>query len=445
MTGEARFLLPVEAHGSYGAAVQAAGEAQSKLLTDWQAFYHVVSFLSGSGMLYLPLALVEIDWYGMLLLAAAAAVSGFCCKLLVDALAIVRWSSGESVWFGDLADECFGRSGRFATAMMVNLCFLLLATGQLTLAASCINGVTGLHPGTALVLVTVCLWFQVFVPSLKELTAISAFNVGLSFWIESVILGDAMYPLKDIAVDKPEFVFVTPDLSDTPLFQRVAYIFGLVLSCVFCHTLVPTIYNAMRNHHHCTTVVTRGILAITALLYLPVCSVTYAVYGPTLQAPVFFNMRNVVVRTLAITLYAVHLLLSFTTTIYPLQRALEDWLVNMSCDSVPGISGLSSPRRSGDQFEDNVEATVRVISRTMLILATALLSFFFAPNVVDVFAWMLVPMVFVSMLLPSAFYWKICNEEAGCLDKLAVLLISSLGVILIVGAMGVIVRTYDEQ
>lgn len=293
-------------------------------------------------------------------------------------------------------------------------------------------------------LLTVCLWFQVFVPSLRELAVLSAVNVGLSFWIESVILGDAMYPLKQIATEKPEFVFVTPDLSDTPVFQRVSYIFALVFGCVFCHTLVPTMYNAMHNHRRCTAVVTRSIAAITAVLYLPVCCVTYAVYGPTLEAPVFFNMRNVVVRSLAIVLYAIHLLFSYSITIYPLQRAFENWLINISCGSLPGIPAMSSPRgedRDGEPFEDHVEATVRVISRTMLVLSTSLLSFFFMPNAVDVFAWMVVPMVLLALLLPSVFYWKICNEEAGCLDKLAVLLVSAMGVALLAGALDVIVHT----
>lgn len=316
----------------------------------------------------------------------------------------------------------------------------MIPSGQLTLAAACITGVTGLHPGTALVLLTVCLWFQVFVPSLRELAVVSAINVGLSFWIESVILGDAMYPLKQIAEEKPEFVFVTPDLTDTPVFQRVAYIFGLVFGCVFCHTLVPTMYNAMSNHRRCTTVVTRSIFAITALLYLPVCCVTYAVYGPTLEAPVLFNMRNVVVRTLAIVLYAIHLLISYGITIYPLQRAFENWLISISCGSLPGLPAMSSPR-ADEHFEDHVEATVRVVSRTMLVLSTTLLSYFFMPNAVDVFAWMMVPMVLLALLLPSVFYWKICNEEAGCLDKLAVLFVSAMGVALLVGALGVIVHT----
>lgn len=137
---EQHYLLPGGAFGhepygrelyGYGALGQSAAASRArKQVSDWQAFYHLVSFLSGSGMLCLPLALVEIDWYGMLLLVAAAAVSSFTCKILIEALDVVRWSRGASVWYSDLADECFGRVGKHATSLIVHACFLTLAIGS---------------------------------------------------------------------------------------------------------------------------------------------------------------------------------------------------------------------------------------------------------------------------------------------------------------------------
>lgn len=136
-SSEEHYLLPSGSYAhdlyGYGAAQVASGPAATlarKQISDWQTFYHVVSFLSGSGMLYLPLALVEIDWYGMLLLVAAAVVSSFTCKILIEALDVVRWSSGSSVWYSDLAYECFGRLGKHVTTLVVHVCFLTLATGS---------------------------------------------------------------------------------------------------------------------------------------------------------------------------------------------------------------------------------------------------------------------------------------------------------------------------
>jgi hypothetical protein len=136
---EQQYLLPAGAYGhdlyshdlyGYGALGPAAASRARKQVSDWQAFYHFVSFLSGSGMLCLPLALVEIDWYGMLLLVAAAAVSSFTCKILIEALDVVRWSRGSNVWYSDLADECFGRLGKHVTTLVVHACFLTLAIGS---------------------------------------------------------------------------------------------------------------------------------------------------------------------------------------------------------------------------------------------------------------------------------------------------------------------------
>lgn len=229
----------------------------SNKLSNWQTFYHLLSFITGTGMLCLPLALVEINWYGVLLLVAAAAVSAYTSKLLVDALETVRWLRGTSVSFSDLGQECFGAAGKVVTSMLVHASFLILSTGYLALASSCLVDVLGLQFGTVMMLVAVCVWFQVLVPSLKALAVLSAVNVAVSFWIESVILGDAMYPLKQIALEHSDFVFVTPDLSNVTMMGKLSYTFSLLLGALFGHSLIPTLYDAMANPSQCSSVVAR--------------------------------------------------------------------------------------------------------------------------------------------------------------------------------------------
>ncbi|RLN94326.1 hypothetical protein BBJ28_00017521 [Nothophytophthora sp. Chile5] len=424
----------------------------SNKLSNWQTFYHLLSFITGTGMLCLPLALVEIDWYGVLLLVAAAAVSAYTSKLLVEALEAVRWLRGTSVSYSDLGHECFGEAGKVATSLLVHGSFLILSTGYLALASSCLVEVIGLQYGTVMVLVTVCVWFQVLVPSLKALALFSAVNVAFSFWIEAVILGDAMYPLKQIALDDSAFVFVTPDLSGVPLIGKLSYTFSLLLGGLFCHSLVPTLYDAMADARQCSSVVARSTLGVTALLYLPICCVTYAVYGATLQAPVFFNMRNAVVRNLAIVLYSIHLLLSYMVTLYPLQRAFERWIVH-----TPGSSNRSNPTEGGTgglPFVDpsgteggeqegsggGVETTVRVLCRSILVLTTLFLGYFSAPSTLDVFAWMLVPTALLALVLPCVFYWQLCGEDATSGDRAAAAAIAVLAIVTTGCSLAVVVE-----
>uniref|UniRef100_M4BF94 Amino acid transporter transmembrane domain-containing protein n=1 Tax=Hyaloperonospora arabidopsidis (strain Emoy2) TaxID=559515 RepID=M4BF94_HYAAE len=425
-------------------------------LSNWQTFYHLLSFITGTGMLCLPLALVEINWYGVLLLIAAAIVSSYTSKLLVDALDAVRWLRGTSVSFSDLGQECFGAPGKLITSVLVHVSLLISSTGYLTLASWCLVDVLGLQYGTVMVLVAMCVWFQVLVPSLRMLAVLSIVNVAFSFWIESVILGDAMYPLKQIALEHSDFVFVTPDLSNVTMMGKLSYTFSLLLGGLFGHSIIPTLYNAMADPGQCSTVVVRTKLGTTALLYLPVCCLTYAVYGATLQAPVFFNMRNTVVRDLAIVLYTIHLLLSYTITLFPLQRACEQWIVQTSRRSNDRDSLLettaahgnllfttSSPelcRREQDGPCGGVRTTARVLCRSVIVLLTLVLGYFSAPSTLVIFAWMLIPTALLALVLPCVFYCQLCSEDATKTDRVASVVISVLAIVTACWSLAVIIE-----
>lgn len=423
--------------GSYGSHSGSGAHRAASRLSDWQSSFHLVSYMTGSGMLCLPLALVEIDWYGVLLLLAAAVVSAYTSKILIEAMDVVRWSSGASVSYSDLGYECYGRAGRIFTGLLVHSCFLITCTGYLSLAASCIAGVTKLQTGTVLLLITAGVWLHVFVKSLKALAVFSALNVALAFWIEAVIFGDAMYPLKQIALDESAFEFETPDLSGASMIVKLSYSFTLLSSGFFCHSIVPTVYNAMDDYRQSTSVVAQSQLGVMALLYLPICVMTYAVYGDTLQAPLFFNMRNAFVRNMTIVLYCIHLLLSYTIALYPLQRAFESWVLKTSpCGGQPSSSsftplGVQASLSTGtitgaggstvdDTSARRMEFVVKLVSRTVLVLLTLFLSYFLMPSALDIFGYMLVPVTLLSLVLPAVFYWQICREEARLVDKVAV-------------------------
>ncbi|CAI5739688.1 unnamed protein product [Peronospora destructor] len=435
-------------------AVISVSSSTSSKLSNWQTFYHLLSFITGTGMLCLPLALVEINWYGVLLLILAATMSAYTSKLLVDSLEALRWLRGTSVSYSDLGQECFGTAGNLFTSVLVHISFLVLSTGYLVLASSCLVDVLGLQFGTVMVLVAVCVWFQVLVPSLKVLAVLSAVNVAFSFWIESIILGDAMYPLKQIALEHSNYSFVTPDLSNVTIMGKLSYTFSLLLGGLFGHSIIPTLYDAMADPSQCSSVVARTKFGTTALLYLPICCVTYAVYGATLEAPVFFNMRNVVVRDLAIVLYSIHLLLSYTITLFPLQRVFERWVVQATSGSthnspveaavatgtLPFVSFGPVPEGEQEGRCGGVETTARVLCRSILVLTTLLFGYFTVPNTLDIFAWMLVPTALLALVLPCVFYWQLCGEDATRMDRVASVLISVVAIVTAGWSLAVIVE-----
>lgn len=418
-------------------------------ITSWQTSFHLISFMAGSGLVFLPLALVEINWYGLILLVLAAAVCIYTSKLLVEAMDILRWSSGKSVTYCDLAKECLGQNGYYVTAVLLHSGFLISSTGYVALVTSCITGMTGANYGTVLCFIGLSVSLHILIKSLKALALFSAVNVGVCFWIEAVIFGDAMYPLKQIALEQSAFIFGTPDPTDVSLPLKLAYLFSLLASGFFCHSVIPTFYNVMKHHSKCGAVVLRSQTSVASLLYLPVCVVTYAVYGATLQAPVFFNMRNPAVRYLAIVLYCVHLLLSYIVTLYPLQRAIERVFLGRGEDDdhrffqQPAMLGLFSRVRANSQpseSEQRRQRGLQYIIRLGTVLATLLLAYVFRPTALGIFGAEIIPATTLSLILPCIFFWKLCTEEAGCLDKAAIVVIIALAVVSMCSSVAVIVR-----
>ena len=311
-------------------------------------------------------------------------------------------------------------------------------------------------------LLTACVWLHVFVPSLTALACISAVNVAIAFWIEAVIFGDAMYPLTSIALESPAFVFETPDLTHASVVVKLAYSFSLLASGFSVHALIPTIYNAMDDYRDSVRVVTHTQIGAMALLYIPICVVTYAVYGASLQAPVFFNMRNTVVRNLTVVLYTIHLLLSYTVALYPLARALEHSLqraVGRARDSSSSNAAMSSAlpsvqsnsQRSSpldNQIDtlhakdaaavtsrlsaQRLEFAVALASRSLLVLLTLALSYWLAPSALDIFGALLVPVTLLSFVLPVVFYYQLCWEDARQRDKIGAMSV----LVLALGTMG---------
>lgn len=102
----------------------------STKLSYWQTCFHLISFMIGSGLLCLPLALVEIEWTGLLLLVLAGLVNMYTSKLLIQALDVVRWSSGKNVFFSDLGRECFGQFGAILTASLVYVSLIINCSGN---------------------------------------------------------------------------------------------------------------------------------------------------------------------------------------------------------------------------------------------------------------------------------------------------------------------------
>lgn len=358
-----------------------------------QTVYHLISFMVGPGLLNLPLALLESEWYGILLVVFASCVCTYTSKLIVVCFDVVRWTKGDDVSYGDVGKQAFGRIGQVLIVLQVQLSLLCSACAYVMISSNYISTLFGIPYAYVVVFICSLLCMHVFLTSLRSISVFSALNLGIALWIEAVIIADAMYPSKlhhTTTVNASSFAMAYPG-SVASQTVRFSYSLILVISGFFCHPALGTMYNALEKPRNCVKVVFYSQLGALCCLYLPICAITYMVYGSSLQVPVFMNLRNDTVREVAILLFALHLLLSYIITVYPLELFVQHLLRKVKGNNKSMLPGFA---------------------KSIVILATLLINVVVPPNSHAFLYVMTIPVVFLALIAPPACHLRLCFAES---------------------------------
>lgn len=387
-------LMAVEVSSPEGDRAQAC--------TVTQTTCNLTSFVVGAGLLNVPLALVESRWYGAAMVIFGAFLCTYTSQSLVKCLDAVRWTRGSPVSYGDIADEAFGKYGKWIIEFQLYLSLFSCACGYLMITSNYISILFSIPYVSAALGLGLVVWTHIYLKTLRQISVFSALNIGLAFWVESVIIADAMYPSEQPVSNESGGNFaITYPGSVASENLRLAYSFVLIVSAFFCHPALPTMYNSMITPRECRKVVLWSLQGSLVFFYLPICLITYAVYGTGLKAPVFMNLRNSTVRDVAILLFSIHLLLSYIVTLYPVEQALEQIV----------------PKRWN-----------RMYPRTIAVVATVCVVCLVPPGSHFFFLIITIPVAILALIFPPIFYLKLFWTEINNATVVINLMILAIGV-----------------
>lgn len=426
-----------------------ADDTQYLAFTKWQAICTTMSIIIGTALLNLPIALATSGWVcGLSLLCFAAAIMSYTGAVLVTCIEIVQLrsspslSGGEIIGYEAIANEAlspsFAKPGwKWITQSLVYFSLVTIASGYLNLSWTYIR-LVGSSRGQAWAWIGcwiftsgVHLLFRARISRRFVFMGLSLVNLALGSWIEALVVGDAISPSADIHPSLPSEFYSQneePELfrRDENLNIQWSYRFAFILMAFFCHPVIPFLVHhsmilkpieqlflpgAARSPRAsfptmlgCVSAGQHMIIMSIALtftgLFLPICVMTYAVYGHDLQVPVFLNLENLVVRNITILSYVMHLLLSYVLTLVPVSEAL-----------VP--ASLVSRTRLRVDF--GVSTCVYLYS--LVFRCSSQVNFFL----------LIIPMSTLGLICPSLFYLKLCWEELTLATKILNIGIIALG------------------
>ncbi|KXN73326.1 hypothetical protein CONCODRAFT_77452 [Conidiobolus coronatus NRRL 28638] len=269
----------------------------------YAALLNLGCLLAGTGMLGLPVSLRQGGWIAVILIPLAAAFAVFCGRLQVDChypRPDVRLET-----YGDVGKEAFGKPGKIIVEIfsaLVNLGSSILYVIFIGENFQRLSKDWGYDMNVkywniiAGVIVTLPV---VLIKSLKEATLLGLFGALASVVVVVISCALAFIDLPN--QQSKEIVHVVVDWQGFPIaLTTLAFAYG---ACV----VYPHLEHSMRHPQQFSQVLIYG-LATVATIYTFIASVGYAIYGHTVESPIYRNVPNgpaVITAVIIITLHTI--------------------------------------------------------------------------------------------------------------------------------------------
>lgn len=385
--------------------------------------FNVLCTVMGTGLLQLPYGGAQSGWCSVIVLSSLGLMACYTAVILIKCVDMMRnteplrtdlscdyeaSNANVPTTYGDIGAAAYGRKGRWAVTVQMHLTLSMVATIYNLLAGQNLQIILraaniDLSLTTSILVVTLIVWFHVFLKTLGEVAVCSALNLAILILLEFAVIGVA---LTTPPSDKPQTTFLVEDfLSFGGAFASFAFAFGV-------HPILPTVYGDMRYPEMYRQMIYGSFLFIAAL-YVPMLSVGYAVYGDKVTSPIYkvpSMSGSPIVRAVIIAM-TFPCLGGYAIVLNPVERALEGTL---------GIDRWKSPLLS------------RIVLRSCFIAGTAMVSIWlqedFPPllNLVSSFT-----STNTEFIFPSLFYIKLCRMTGTRLSLLewvwnALILVSAI-------------------
>ncbi|KAI3925759.1 hypothetical protein MKX01_003318 [Papaver californicum] len=373
---------------------------------------NMMGLLIGLGQLSTAYALQNGGWVSGFLLLGLGVLGGYTSHLLGLCLA----ARVELRNYSDIGYSAFGKTGRLISLIFVNLeSFMALVSCTISMNDNLTRVLEGskLHisllnfstPHTLTVTAILISIPTVWLINLDKISFISTLNILLSVSICITFLCTAIFG--GVKAIKPIHVFQI---------ENILSVSGLYIFNIASHMAIPEIYRSMRDPSTFTVISFLSFGMVTAL-YATLAFLGAKMFGPEVSSQVTLSMPKHLIFT-KIALWA--------ATVIPMTKYVFF--------TVPMASEIERRLPSSMSFKRKV--FIRCASGSLLLIIVLILSL-----TVPYFDCVLgltgsLVSIFVSVILPCAFYLKIFRRtisRPSLVSHLSIITVSFL-----VGAMGTI-------
>lgn len=397
----------------------------------------------GAGILSLPYALARAGWIGGPMLVAMGLLSAYTAVILSKCL--ITPDGRRLYTYAEIGYECFGRAGQIFVELMVHtnlvgaaIVYIILAGTNLSFMLSnipnpdgqptvlCILGICP-HSGAyiGMVIAGFLVWFHVFIPTLREVGILSAFNILLALGmcivlIVVIFLNNLVYYAPDRIV--PEHQVINWNvLSLGGAYATIAFSYSF-------QSAIPVIYDSMKYPQQFGRMAIGTVLTIISVFYLPLALIAYWAYGVDTVSPVYDSVcgslancdfASQIAVFVVIAAVSIHVLLSYAVVINTTETEIE-MAVAKHFNRLPDGSHRLAPW------------IVRIVLRTFVVLFTigvaALIPDF--ADFLDLIS--SITASTTSLGLPAALYMKMFWGRLGIFSRIfnsLIILLAAIGLI----------------
>ncbi|KAK9718493.1 hypothetical protein K7432_005442 [Basidiobolus ranarum] len=387
------------------------------------AYFNIVCVIAGTGTLQLPLALEQAGWIGVGMVLLSALIAIYTGDLLIKCLyydGVSRLSDYPSIGqaaFGNFG-KAFIRAFHYSILLGAACIYILLAGTNICELV----GELGVHIDQKIwiLIAAIVVWFPyVALKTVKEVAWLSIFGVvaTLSVVIISVIVGFLDQSIKDVDVKH-----TSVNLPSIPLaLASICFSFG-------GNVIYPHVEEGMRHPKSWNKVLTYAIITILAM-YMLISIPGYLVYGNTVQSPIYLSLPQGAGTNIAIILITAHVIMAAPLYLTSFANEMEDVL-----------------KISRKYHSRSKEFTLRVILRTLIVAALAILAMFvpYADTLMSLIG--ALSYSIIVYMAPVVLYLKLYGwRSVGKLELLWCAIIVIIGMIaLVLGTKDAIIQLVHQ-
>lgn len=297
-----------------------------KGISNWEAGYHIVCVIAGTGLLQIPYAFSKAGWIGIVFLMVSAGVNIYTGGMIIDCLYA---NDKELEGYPDIGREAFGKYGYLVVSVCYNTAMCGTVCLYLILAGMNLAELIGYFSERNWIIVISMMILIPFlsVKTLKEVAVVSFLGSCASVAVVTIV-SVVGYMDYDNYVGKVTHQIANPREFGSVL-ATLSFAFG-------ANYVYPEIHKTMAKPQDFHKVLRYSIILIT-IMYLLIGITGYMTYGNLAISPILYNLPHGLPKTLGLAIITFHVISACPLLLTTISRDMER---DFDIVSEKGISSL---------------------------------------------------------------------------------------------------------